>query len=43
MSNFNKFTINSCCVGGRHYSRTINIQEVIASKGTKMLEGSCTK
>ena len=38
MSNFNKFKTNSFCVGGRHYSDTINIQRVITSKGTKMLK-----
>ena len=41
MSNFNKFKTNSFCVGGRHHSGVINIQWVIASKGTKVLKGSC--
>ena len=43
MSLLNKFKTNSYCVGGRHYSGTNNISGAIASKGTKMLRGSCTK
>ena len=41
MSNFNKLKTNSHCVGGRHYSGTINIRGNITSKGTKMLKGNC--
>ena len=41
MSSFNKFKTNSYCVGGRHYSGTINIRGVISAKGTKMLKGNC--
>ena len=43
MSNFSKFKTNSHCVGGRHYSCTINIRGFITSKGTKMLKGICSK
>ena len=32
MSNFSKFKTNSHCVGGRHYSCTINIRGFITSK-----------
>ena len=41
MSSFNKFKTNSYCVGGRHYSGTINIRGVASAKGTKMSKGSC--
>ena len=43
MSNFSKFKTNSYCVGGRHYSGTNNIRGVVSAKGTKMLNGNCTK
>ena len=43
MSLLNKFKTNSYCVGGRHYSGTINISGAFTSKSTKMLRGSCTK
>ena len=36
------FKTNSYCVDGRHYSCAINFQEVITSKCTKTLKGSCT-
>ena len=39
MSLLNKFKTNSYCVGGRHYSGTVNIRGAITSKGTKMLKG----
>ena len=32
MSLLNKFKTNSYCVGGRHYSGTINISGAITSK-----------
>ena len=41
MSLLNKFKTNSYCVGGRHYSGTVNIRGAITSKGTKMLKGNC--
>ena len=41
MSLINKFKTNSYCVGGRHYSGTVNIRGAITSKGTKMLKGNC--
>ena len=41
MNNLNKFKNNSYCVGGRHYSGTINIQGLFTSKCTKMLKGNC--
>ena len=41
MSNFNKFKINSYCVGGRHYCGTNNIRGVVTAKGTKMVKGFC--
>ena len=41
MSPSNKFKTNSYCVGGRHYSGTINIRGVVSAKGTKMLRGNC--
>ena len=34
MSLLNKFITNSYCVGGRHYSGTINISGDVTSKGT---------
>ena len=37
MSLLNKFKTNSYCVGGRHYSGTINIRGVVSAKRTKML------
>ena len=43
MSLLNKFKTNSNCVGGRHYSGTINIRGVVSAKGTKMLKGNCVK
>ena len=43
MSLLNKFKTNSYCVGGKHYSGTINISGAITSKGTKMLKGNCVK
>ena len=43
MSLLNKFKTNSCCVGGRHYSGTINISGAITSKGTKLLKGKFVK
>ena len=41
MSFLHKFKTNSYCVGGRHYSATVNIRGAITSKGTKMLKGNC--
>ena len=41
MSLLNKFKTNSYCVGGRHYSGTVNIRGAITSKGTKMLKTYC--
>ena len=41
MSLLNKFKSNSYCVGGRHYSGTVNIRGAITSKGTKMFKGNC--
>ena len=41
MSSFNKFTTNSYCFGGRHYSGTNNIRGVVSAKEPKMLKGSC--
>ena len=42
MSLLNKFKTNSYCVGGRHYSGTVQyILGVITLKGTKMLKGNC--
>ena len=41
MSLLIKFKTNSYCVGGRHYSGTLNIRGAITSKGTKMLKGNC--
>ena len=41
LSLLNKFKTNSYCVGGRHYSGTVNIRGAITSKGTKMLKGNC--
>ena len=41
MSNFNKFKTKSYCVGGRFYSGTNNIRDVVTAKGAKMLKGSC--
>ena len=41
MSLLNKFKNNSYCVGGRHYSGTVNIGGAITSKGTKILKGNC--
>ena len=43
MSLLNKFKTNSYCVGGRHYSGTINIRGAITSKSTTMLKGNCVK
>ena len=43
MSLLNKFKTNSYCVGGRHYSVTINIRGFVSIKGTKMLKGNCVK
>ena len=43
MSLLNKFKTNSYCVGGRHYSGTINIRGVVSAKGTKMLRGNYVK
>ena len=43
MSLLNKFKTNPYCVGGRHYSGTVNIRGAITSKGTKMLKGNCIK
>ena len=43
MSLLNKFKTNLYCVGGRHYSGTINISGTITSKGTKMLKDNCVK
>ena len=37
----NKFKTNSYCVGGSHYSGTVNIRGAITSKGTKMLKVNC--
>ena len=39
---FNKFENNSYCVGGNHYSGTINIKGDLTSDGRKMLIGKCT-
>ena len=41
MSLLNNFKTNSYCVGGRHYSGTVNIRGAITSKATKMLKGNC--
>ena len=41
MSNFNKLKTKSYCVGGRFYSGTNNIREVVTAKGAMMLKGSC--
>ena len=48
MSLLNKFKTHSYCVGGRHYSGTVNIRGAIGepasritSNGTKMLKGNC--
>ena len=41
MSILNKFKTNSYCVGGGHYSGTVNIRGAITSKGTKMLKDNC--
>ena len=41
MSFLNKFKINSYCVGGRHYSGTINIHGFVSAKETNMLKGNC--
>ena len=41
MSLLSKFRTNSYCVGGRHYSGTVNIRGAVTSKGTKMLKGNC--
>ena len=43
MSLLNKFKTDSYCVGGIHFSGTINIRGAIISKGTKMLRGKCVK
>ena len=43
MSLLSKFKTNSYCVGGRHYSGTINIRGAITSEGIKMLTGNCVK
>ena len=43
MSLLNKFKTNSYCVGGRHYSGTINIRGFVSTKGTQMLKGNCVK
>ena len=39
---FNNFENNSYCVGGKQYSRTINIKGDLTSNGRKMLIGKCT-
>ena len=39
----NKLKTNSNCVGGRHYSGTINIRGFDSTKGTKMLKCNCVK
>ena len=39
----NKFKTNLYCVGGRHYSGTINIRGFVSTKGTQMLKGNCAK
>ena len=44
---FSKFQNNSCCVGGRHYSQTLNINgDVTQNKKTgmpvKLLRGTCS-
>ena len=43
MSLLNQFRTNSHCVGGRHYSGTINIRGFVSAEGTKMLGGNCVK
>ena len=43
ISLLNTFKTNSYCVGGRHYSATINKRGVVSAKGTKMLRGNCVK
>ena len=43
MSLLNKLKNNSYCVGGRHYSGTINIGGIVSTKGTKMLKCNCVK
>ena len=40
MSLLKKFKTNSYCVGGSHYSGTVNIRGVVSAKGTKMLRGN---
>ena len=41
MSLSNEFKTKSYCVGGRHYSGTINIRGFVSLKGTKILKGNC--
>ena len=41
MGFLNKFKINSYCVGGRHYSGTVNIRGAITSERSKMLKVNC--
>ena len=40
---FQKFKIDSYCVGGRHRSSTVKIYGDITSKGSKVLIGFCSK
>ena len=42
MSHYKKFTTNSYCVGGKHYSGTKNIYGDVTQTGRKLLRGSCT-
>ena len=39
---FNKFEIDSHCVGGRHRSRTLKVFGDITSKSNKVLIGFCS-
>ena len=38
-----KFKANSFCVGGRHYSGTVNIEPYITKTGQKLSVGECIK
>ena len=39
---FQKFKIDSYCVGGRHRSATVKIYDDTTSKGSKLLNGFCS-
>ena len=39
---FIKFETDSCCVGGRHRSRTVKIYGDKTKKGSKVLIGYCS-